>query len=114
MAKFSLSNALGGAMSGVGSMAPVAGTAGKAAMPWILGGGAAAGLLSGLLGEEETPSERMSRLLMGENLKTAKINNAELEREAAKKRKQEARQRTIGTSLGNLMRGANLARKMMG
>jgi hypothetical protein len=87
---------------------------GPAAAPWILGGGAAVGLLSGLFGEEETQSEKLSRMLMGENLKAAKFNNAEAEREAAKKRKQEARQRTIGTGLGNLMRGANLARKMMG
>ena len=113
MARFSLSNALGGAMSGVGSLAPAAGMAGKAAMPWILGGGAAAGLLSGLLGDDETQSEKLSNLLMGENIKAAKFNNAEAEREAARRRKMESRQRTIGNGLGNLMRGANLARKMM-
>lgn len=112
MARFSLSNALGGTMSGLGALAPVAGAASKAAMPWILGGGAAAGLLSGLLGEEETESDKLSRMLMGENLKAMKMNNAEAAREAANKRKLEGRQKVIGAGLGNLMRGANLARRM--
>lgn len=112
MARFSLSNALDGAMSGAGSMAPVAGSA-PAFAPWILGAGATAGLLSGIFGEEETQREKLSNLLMGENIKAAKFNNAEAEREAARRRKMEARQKTIGNGLGNLMRGANLARKMM-
>jgi hypothetical protein len=100
-------------MAGTGSLAPVAGVAGKAAMPWLLGGGAAVGLLSGIFGEEETQQEKLSNLLMGENIKTAKFNNAEAQREAAMRRKQEAKQKKIGAGLGNLMRGANLARKMM-
>lgn len=93
-------------------MAPVAGKA-PAFAPWILGGGAAAGMLSGIFGEEETQQEKLSNLLMGEQIKAAKFNNAEAQREAAMRRKQEAKQKKIGAGLGNLMRGANLARKMM-
>jgi hypothetical protein len=100
-------------MAGTGSLAPVAGEAGKAAMPWLLGGGAAAGLLSGFFGEDETQQEKLSNLLMGEQIKSAKFNNAEAQRESAMRRKQEAKQKKIGAGLGNLMRGANLARKMM-
>lgn len=113
MARYSLSNALSGAMSGAGAMAPVAGKS-PAFAPWILGGGAAVGMLSGLLGsEEETQQEKLSNLLLGEQIKSAKFNNAEAQREAAMRRKQEAKQKKIGAGLGNLMRGANLARKMM-
>lgn len=109
MARFSLSNALSGTMSGAGT-----GLAASGGNPWIIGGGAALGFLSGALGEEETENDKLSRMLMGENLKAMKMNNAEAARDAAAKRKLDGRQKKIGAGLGNLMRGANLARRMMG
>jgi hypothetical protein len=109
MARFSISNALQGGMSGAGAAAPASG-----GNPWIIGGGAALGMLSSFFGDEETPTDKISRQLMGEQLTSLKMSNRENAREAANRRKLESRNKTIGAGLGNLMRGANVARKLGG
>jgi len=112
MARLKISDMLAGGMSGAGAMAPAASAYGPAA-PWIIGGGAAMGALSGLFGEED-PTDKLSRQLMGEQLIAVKAANAENARDAMNKRKLEARNKTISAGLGNLMRGANIARKIGG
>lgn len=107
MARFSISNMLSGGLAGAGAAAPASG-----GNPWIIGGGAALGALSGLLGEED-PNDKISRQLMGEQIISAKLNNSEAMRQQRLQREMDRRNKVISGSLANYMRGANIARKMI-
>lgn len=106
MARFKISDMLSGGLSGAGAMAPASG-----GNPWIIGGGAALGALSGLFGEDD-PNDKLSRQLMGEQITSAKLNNMDALRQQRKQRQSDSRNKIISGNLANYMRGANIARGM--
>lgn len=117
MARLKISDVLNGGMQGLytGATSGLLGSAGLAspAAPWILGGGAAMGALSSILGDSETESERLSNMLANEKLTNAKMVNADMARQQREQRKLDARNKVMSNKLAGFMRGANLARKMI-
>jgi hypothetical protein len=106
MARKRISDFLQGGMTGAAAAAPASG-----GNPWIIGGGAALGAFSSLLGESETKADRLSYLLSEEQLKGLRMSNEGKAREMAKEKKAERNKMAVGSMLGNFMRGASIARR---